>query len=245
MVQEHEHASFLVQQPCRIRALASIGAVGSCPATAGRERRFCHDSVVRSRVEQAGFPFLVVWSDATKTPNFCNLTPNGRRCPQIRKAALWVYTRLFIGITPRLKTPSLVEVTRRWHADMLIREGGEYAAVIAAEHLGLPHATVSFAAALKTMNVFERGCRATGPDSFDVGFIAGPGLNALYRYLYLAYSPPGFSMQEVGGLAAGALPATTHLIRPQLFDAGDTEQLPIGSRTCLHSRRSMSRWARK
>jgi hypothetical protein len=32
---------------------------------------------------------------------------------------------------------------------MLIREAGEYAALVAAEHLGLPHATVSFAAALR------------------------------------------------------------------------------------------------
>ena len=31
-------------------------------------------------------------------------------------------------------------------------------------------------------------------------------------------------MQEVGGPATGALPATTHLIRPQLFDAGDMER---------------------
>ena len=109
-----------------------------------------------ARVEQAGFPFLVVSSERDQDPEFLQFDAERASLPTNQESELWVYTRLFIGITPRLKTPSLVEVARRWHADMLIREGGEYAAVIAAEHLGLPHATVSFAAALKTMNVFER-----------------------------------------------------------------------------------------
>ena len=72
------------------------------------------------------------------------------------ESELVIYNRLFAGIAPRLMTPGLVEVGRMWQPDMFIREGGEYGALIAAEHLGLPHATVSFAAALKTMSVFER-----------------------------------------------------------------------------------------
>jgi MGT family glycosyltransferase len=87
---------------------------------------------------------------------------------------------------------------------------------------------VSFAAALKTLSVFEQGA-AEQLDSIRQhwGLEPDPDLTSLYRYLYLAYSPPSFSRQDIGGpQVPGPLPVTTHYIRPQLFDNADNESLP-------------------
>jgi UDP:flavonoid glycosyltransferase YjiC (YdhE family) len=112
---------------------------------------------------------------------------------------------------------------------MFIREGGEYGGLIAAEHLGLPHATVSFAAALKTMSVFEQNASGRlDPIRAQWNLPPDPDLTAVYRYLYLAYSPPGFSTQDVGRPGQERpLPTTTHFIRPQFFDNVANETLPV------------------
>src|SRR5207249_8504898 len=128
----------------------------------------------------------------------------------------------------RLRTPQLAAIAREWQPDMFIREAGEYGAVIAAEHLGLPHATVSFAAALQSMAVFERDAAASlDPIRQQWGLPPDPELTSLYRHLLLAYAPPTFARHDVGqpGLK-GSIPATTHFIRPQFFDQAAPESLP-------------------
>jgi UDP:flavonoid glycosyltransferase YjiC (YdhE family) len=141
---------------------------------------------------------------------------------------LFAYPRLFCGIASRVRTPDLVAIARTWQPDMLIREAGEYAAVIAAEHLGLPHATVSYAAALKSLAIFEQDAAAyLDPIRQDWGLAPDPDLTSLYRYLYLAYSPPGFTLQDVGRSGRiNAIPPTTHFIRQEFFDRAGDERLP-------------------
>jgi UDP:flavonoid glycosyltransferase YjiC (YdhE family) len=112
---------------------------------------------------------------------------------------------------------------------MLIREAAEYGALIAAEHLGLPHATVSVTASLKGMALFERDAAAQlDPTRQAWGLPPDPALTSLYRYLHLAFSPPGFSLQEIAypNEKAVSIPATTHFIRPEIFDQANTESLP-------------------
>jgi hypothetical protein len=119
---------------------------------------------------------------------------------------------------------------------MLIRDASQYSAVIAAEHLGLPHAVVAFAAALHTMTIFEREAAAQlDPIRQRWGLPSDSTLASLYRYLYLAYSPPSFGQHDVG-LVAGqhparagvdsAIPPTSHFIRPHIFDNASNERLP-------------------
>jgi MGT family glycosyltransferase len=141
---------------------------------------------------------------------------------------LFIYTRLFCGVSPRLRTPQLVEIAKEWQPDMLIREAGEYGAVIAAEHLGLPHATVAFATALKGMALFERDAAAQlDPLRQSWGLEPDPQLTAIYRYLCLSYSPPTFSLQKIGEAELpDAVPVTTHFIRPDIFDQADQQGLP-------------------
>jgi MGT family glycosyltransferase len=147
-----------------------------------------------------------------------------------------IYTRLWCGISPRLRTPHLVELARQWRPDMLVRETGEYATAIAAEHLGLPHATVGVLASLRAQAIFEReAATQLDPIRLDWGLAPDPTLSALYRYLLVSYSPPTLSTQEVGtgepelpkiGSAANPIPDTTHFIRPTFFDQARGEDLP-------------------
>src|SRR5205807_2583789 len=91
-----------------------------------------------------------------------------------------------------------------------------------------PHAVVAFAAALKGQAIFEREAAAQlDPIRKQWGLAPDPTLSSLYRYLHLSYSPPGFSRQEVGWSGEpGNIPATTHFIRPEIFDQADNESLP-------------------
>ena len=180
------------------------------------------------KIEAAGFTCFPVSGDLQTDPEYQQVRAQLQTMPMGLKNELFRYPRLFCGIPARVRTPSLVEIARTWQADMLIREAGEYCAVIAAEHLGLPYATVAFAAALQGMAFFEREAAAhLDPVRRQWGLAPDPALTALYRYLYLAYSPPTFSLQDVGAPGgAGAIPATTHFIRPDIFDQAGPESLP-------------------
>jgi UDP:flavonoid glycosyltransferase YjiC (YdhE family) len=203
---------------------------------AGHEVAFAVGPGMRPRVESAGFAVFPLGETLAADPEYQQVKAQLRSMPAGLDAELFTYTRIFCGIAPRLRTPELVAIAQAWRPDMLIREAGEYSAVIAAEHLGLPHAVVAFAAALQTMMIFEREAAAQlDPTRQDWGLPPDPTLESLYRYLHLVYSPPGFSLRDVGGAAdpqvvrlgaGGAIPPTTHFIRPHIFDTAGDELLP-------------------
>jgi MGT family glycosyltransferase len=191
---------------------------------------------MRPRVESAGFAVFPLGGNLADDPEYLQHQAQLRDMPSGLDAELLTYTRVFCGIAPRLRTPELVAIAREWQPDMLIRDAADYAAVIAAEHLGLPHAVVAFAAALRTMTVFEREAAAQlDPIRQAWGLAPDPALAAPYRYLHLAHTPPSFALHDVGPLVGqptgepqptSAIPPTTHFIRPHIFDHADEERLP-------------------
>jgi MGT family glycosyltransferase len=191
---------------------------------------------MRSVVESAGFAVFPLGGNLAADPAYQQVKAHLQSLPVGLDAELYNYTQLFCGIAPRLRTPELVTIAQAWRPDMLIRDAGQYSAVIAAEHLGLPHAAVAFAAALHTMTIFEREAAAQlAPTRQHWGLPPDPTLASLYRYLYLTYSPPSFSLRDVGGVAGqpvgrrgtgAAIPSTTHFIRPPIFDNARDERLP-------------------
>ncbi|MDQ2809858.1 MAG: glycosyltransferase [Chloroflexota bacterium] len=196
--------------------------------TAGHAVAFAVGPTLQPLVEAAGFTAFPAGINRERDAAYQQFKAQQQRMPLNLATELFSYPQLFCGISTRLRTPILVEIARRWQPDLLIREAGEYGAVIAAEHLGLPHATVAFAAALGSMAQFEREAAAQlDPLRRRWGLAADPGLTALYRDLYLSYAPPSFSLQDVGGPAvAGAVPPTTHHIRPEFFDQAAPAGLP-------------------
>jgi MGT family glycosyltransferase len=202
---------------------------------AGYDVAFAVSPGMRSRVESAGFTVFPLGGLAAD-PEYQQVKTQLRNLPSGLDAELFNYTHIFCGIAPRLRTPELVAIAQAWRPDMLIREAGQYSAAITAEHLGLPHAVVAFAAALQTMTIFEReAATQLDPTRQNWGLPPDPTLASLYRYLYLAYSPPSFSRRDVGVVASqqvarpgagGAIPPTTHFIRPHIFDTAGDERLP-------------------
>lgn len=195
---------------------------------AGHEVAFAVGSTLQRVVEPAGFRVFPTGGYSQPDPEEQQIRTQLATMPPGLETELFIYTRLFCGVSPRLRTPQLVEIAKEWQPDMLIREAGEYGAVIAAEHLGLPHATVAFATALKGMALFERDAAAQlDPLRQSWGLEPDPQLTAIYRYLCLSYSPPTFSLQKIGEAELpDAVPVTTHFIRPDIFDQADQQGLP-------------------
>ncbi len=197
-------------------------------AQRGHAVAFAVGPSLQSLVEAAGFVVFPLTENLAVDPAFGQVRTQVQLMPPGLERELFNWTQIAYGVAPRVRTPELVAIAQTWRPDMLIREAGECTAVIAAEHLGLPHAVVAFTAALKGMAVFELDAAVQlDPIRQQWGLPADPTLTALYRYLYLASSPPSFGLQEVGGAqGASALPATTHFIRPDFFDHTDHERLP-------------------
>jgi MGT family glycosyltransferase len=195
---------------------------------AGHTIAFAASASLQKPVEAAGLAVLPVGGSAAADPEHQQVKAQLAAMPLNLASEVFAYPRLFCGIGARLRTPQLVAHGQHWQPDLFIREAGEYGAVIAAEYLGVPHVTVAFAAALKSMAVFEREAAAhLDPVRRSWGLPPDPDLAALYRYLYLAYTPPSFGLQEVGEPEdARAVPATTHFIRPEVFDQAGAERLP-------------------
>jgi UDP:flavonoid glycosyltransferase YjiC (YdhE family) len=195
---------------------------------AGHAVAFAAGPSLRPLVEAAGFTALPVGGTLAADPEYQQFKAHQATMPVGLDTELFSYPRLFCGIGARVRTPQLVAIAQTWQPDLLIRETGEYAAVIAAEHLGLPHAAVSFAAAWQALARFERDAAAQlDPIRQHWGLAPDPTLAALYRYLLLIYSPPGFSLQDVGEPGPlRPLPPTTHFLRPDVFDQAGEERLP-------------------
>lgn len=196
---------------------------------AGHEIAFVTNKSRQATVEAAGFTFCPVGGgEMSADPEYQQVKASLREMPLDLESELYAYPRLFCGINARLKTPDMVEIARQWQPDMLIREGGSYSAAVAAEYLGLPHATIAFAASLKGHAVFEREVPSQlDPTRQRWGLPPDPDLSALYRYLQLCYSPPTFSLKDIERPGAPrTVPPTTHFIRQEFFNQSGNEGLP-------------------
>jgi MGT family glycosyltransferase len=196
---------------------------------AGHEVAFLTGANLQALVETAGFRAFPVAPQRPNDPENVEFKALLATLPvSSLETEKLIYNRLFCGIAPRLRTPDLMAVVQQWQPHMLIREGGDYSTILVAEKSGLPYATVAFAAALKTMPVFEQNAAARlDPLRESWGLPPDPELTALYRYLYLAYSPPTFALQPVGaGDLPDALPDTLRFSRPEIFDTSGDEVLP-------------------
>jgi UDP:flavonoid glycosyltransferase YjiC (YdhE family) len=126
-------------------------------------------------------------------------------------------------LAPRM-VPDLLAIARSWRPEMIVRDPMEFGGCVAAEVLGIPHATSG------PLLAFWRGSW-TGPPgeigkpdfeelrrSYDLP--PDPALTMLHRYLYLALVPPAFPHPDL------MLPSTVHCLRSVGFNQSGTETLP-------------------
>jgi UDP:flavonoid glycosyltransferase YjiC (YdhE family) len=128
--------------------------------------------------------------------------------------------RLFAGLYAERMIPDLLAIATQWRPDLLVREVAEFGGCIAAEALGIPHASVR-------SNTMLSGDSARDLVADDMARLRSlhdlapdPDNEMLFRFLHLAFEPPGFGEPD------RPPPPTAHLLRPVPFSSSGNETLP-------------------
>ncbi len=162
----------------------------------GHEVALCSSPRLRNDVEAHGLAFLPAgldWhvSDPDYIGVLCQAAGGLAFPPLAEERFAWVIANLFIGAAARRMLPELIGVARQWSADLIVRESLEFAGCVAAEALGLPHASVAAAAD----SALDRRRELAGPLTGlrqQAGLPADPDGDMAFRYLHLCFTPPSF-----------------------------------------------------
>ncbi len=130
-------------------------------------------------------------------------------------------TRLNYGTwVTRLKTNDLLAFAGNWRPQVIVREQTDFASILAAEVLQLPHATIGFA----QFYPLARWPHELGPTleilRHEYGLRSDPYLDRLYPYLYLSTVPPWFDRPR------DQLVPTLVPIRPTNYDFAGPVGIP-------------------
>lgn len=186
-----------------------LASVARTAERAGHTVAFSGQEGMIPTVEAAGF--------AAFPSGGATLRPAGERSPLLEpdpEREARAIRESFAGRIARERATSLLAVCAEWRPDVLVCDEIDFGAVVAAERLGLPHATVlclasgSFVPAdlvVEPLNEL-RAAHGLEPD---------PGLTMLGRYLVLSPFPPSFRDP------AFPPPVTTHAYRPLAPDEED------------------------
>jgi UDP:flavonoid glycosyltransferase YjiC (YdhE family) len=119
----------------------------------------------------------------------------------------------------RERVTAVLELSAAWQPDLLVCDEIDFGAVVAAERLGLPYATVLVIAAgsFVRQEVVGEPLNALRAEH---GLPPDPDLAMLNRYLVLSPCPPSYRN------LAFPLPATAHSIRPLTLGAAPNNTLP-------------------
>ena len=163
---------------------------------AGHDVAICSAPSFRPEVEafglthvDAGLDWLM--SDQATWEVFPPMPPPGPEFPA------WAVLTL-ADITTGRMVPDLLAIAREWRADLIVREGMEYGGCIAAEALGLPHASIAgnAYAAIDSpeINYFPGNRRMVAEPLArhreEVGLPPDPETEMPFRHLHLCFMPP-------------------------------------------------------
>ncbi|MBW8724644.1 MAG: glycosyltransferase family 1 protein [Inquilinus limosus] len=120
----------------------------------------------------------------------------------------------FAGRVARDRAAALLDLCGRWRPDLLVCDELDFGAMVAAERLGLPHASVLViaAGALVRPDLVAEPLTALRAEH---GLIPDPELAMRHRHLVLSPVPPSFRDP------ACPLPATARPIRPAMGEADE------------------------
>jgi UDP:flavonoid glycosyltransferase YjiC (YdhE family) len=127
---------------------------------------------------------------------------------------------LFAGLFAERMVADLMTISEQWRPDLLVREVGEFGSCVAAETLGLPHASVRSNTLLSTYSQRQLVGRQMARLRETHGLAPDPDMAMLFRYLHLAFEPPRFHDPAL------PLAPTAHLLRPIPFSQSGGEVLP-------------------
>jgi len=143
----------------------------------------------------------------------------------------WAMPNIFAGVYSVVMTPDLLTIAREWHPDLIVRDTHEYGGCVAAEVLGIPHASIRTASPSSQYGLRHLVAEALARLRELNGLPPDPDTQMPFRYLHLAAEPPRFRLPD------GPVGPTFHPLRPVNFESGD-EALPPWV-AALPARRSM------
>ncbi len=202
-----------VQLPGHFHPLVPIARV---VAEAGHEVAFACAASFISTVERAGFRTFPAGFD-----------DRGRALPELfpgffkgmAAVRYWGIPNIFVGVYAVAMTPDLLTIARAWHPDLIVRDTHEYGGCVAAEVLGIPHASIRTASTSSQYGLRHLVAEALARLRELNGLPPDPDTEMPFRYLHLAAEPPRFRLED------GPVAPTLHLLRPTNFESGD-EALP-------------------
>lgn len=187
--------------------------VATALARAGHDVAVCSSASFRPDVEAFGLPHLdagLDWlaGDQRTWGSFPPMPPPG---PEF---ARFVVT-MFADVTAAHMVPDLLALARTWRPDLIVRESMEYGGCIAAEALGIPHASVAGNAysAIDSQAVhYFTGNRQLVAEALArhrarFALPPDPHVEMPFRYLHLCFTPPSWD-----GVDASR-PPNTHFLR--------------------------------
>ena len=192
--------------------------------SAGHDVRFAaapsfHQSILRS-----GFPAFSAGFDRERDgadERFVRLQAELEELPTGRPArTLFRIRKLFAGLYAERIVPDLLAIETDWRPDAIVREVAEFGGCIAAEALGIPHASVRSNTMLSSDAARQLVAEPIAQLRAAYDLVQEPDSAMLFRYLHLAYEAPRFHDP------AFPLPQTAHLLRPVPFSQSDDETLP-------------------
>ncbi len=185
---------------------------------AGHEVAFAAPASYCPAVEAVGFRCFPAGFDRRGVPSD-DLFPQMRTLTG-QDLALYNVRTVRIGTEARHMAPDLLAIAREWPPDVIVRDAAEYGGCVAAEALGIPHASVRTQVSAASFTRRLWFAEALAELRAAHGLPPDPDVAMPFHYLHLAFEPPGF-------WPADDPPApTSHLLRPVPFDHSGDEGLP-------------------
>lgn len=175
--------------------------------TAGHIVAFAGQAVMIPTIETTGF---TAFATAGAT-----LSSTSERLPLLKLDLEREDRDLREGFARRLarqRADAILALSAEWQPDLIVCDEIDFGAMIAAERLGLPYASVLVIAAGSFVRKEVVG-EALSELRDEHGLPPDPDLAMLSRYLVISPFPPSYRDP------AFPLPATAHNIRPHIFDA--------------------------
>ena len=133
---------------------------------------------------------------------------------------LFRISNLFAGLYAERMVPDLLAIISDWRPDVIVREVAEFGGCIAAEAVGIPHASVRSNTMLSNDAARQLVAEPIGRLRAAFGLRPDPSSATLFRYLHLAYEAPRFHDPRF------PLAPTAHLLRPILLSQSSDEMSP-------------------
>jgi hypothetical protein len=135
----------------------------------------------------------------------------------IAQRIYWMIRTLWADEWARPMVADLLALSRTWAPDLVVREGAEYGGCLAAEVLGIPHASVRAGSISSSYAQRHAGAEPLGRLRGELAW-PDPAMGMLHRYLHLACEPPilsagGPKRRPCIGLRS-PMPAGARLDRP-------------------------------